>query len=88
MRPRRGRDDRLDDQHSRVRRHSAPDGGKDFDGFRVGPVVDDVHQQVSVGFGHSVSEEIAADHLEFFAIFRRDLRHHVRLIEEDSLCLR
>src|SRR2546429_6970891 len=85
MRPRRRWDNGLDSQHSGMRRHVAPDAGQDFDGLRVRPVVDDIHQQVGVGSRHSVGEEIAANHGELLTFFRRDSGYYVwRSVEHTS----
>lgn len=87
MWPRRGWHHGLNDQNSGVRRHIATDRGQNLGGFRVGPVVDDIHQQVGVRFGHGICEEVAAGRGELLASFRCHSRNDVRLIEENSLGL-
>src|SRR3954471_9606895 len=65
--------------------HVAADCRKDLDGLRVGPIVDDVHEQITICLGHFVTEETAAHDTELLPFFGRHLRDNVPLVEEDTL---
>src|SRR5437868_12274014 len=67
MWPRRFRNDGFDQKNTRVLRHIAADRGKDFDGFRICPVVNDVHQDIGVRLRHVVSKETATHNRELLA---------------------
>jgi hypothetical protein len=54
-------------------------------GFRVSPVMDDIHQQVGIRVWHRISEEISTHYREL-TWGGGDFSDYVRLIEQNPLC--
>ena len=61
---------------------------QDLDGFRIGPVVDDIHQQVGIRLGIGSAKKFPPTTESFSPWGGRDFCDDVRLIEQNPLYLR
>src|SRR5512146_3388072 len=74
------------DEQLGMRRRRGADLSQDRNALLIGPIVENFHQDVAVGWRQGAAEEIAA--LKLKAVSGSDLRDDVRLVEQNTACLR
>src|SRR6185503_6956790 len=81
------RNNALDHQELRTWRRRLSNGGENLSGLLIVPVVDDLHDEIAIGGGQRIDEEISGMHPQLFRFDSRILSggRYMRLVEQHSV---